>query len=139
RKAGNRLRLAQRPLLPLQAGDAARRLDPQQLDRDLAIQLRIVRRVDLAHAAPTDQPEADVAPDGGAAREGGEPRILARRTLGALRTGGGPGCRRVCWHRIFPEIPWERRVGGTRAREGGGCPGLRSSADPVRFLSAKPF
>jgi hypothetical protein len=86
REPRDRLRLAQRALLALQPGDAVARLDPQQLDRDLAIQLRIVRRVHLAHAAAAHQPEDDVATDGGAAGERREPTVLAGRTLGPKRT-----------------------------------------------------
>ena len=69
RQARDRLRLAQRPLPPLGQRHAGARLDAQQLDRDLAVQLRIVRRVDLAHPAAPDQPQHDVAADARAARE----------------------------------------------------------------------
>ena len=39
-------------------------LRAQQLDGDLAIQLGVVRGVDLAHAAAPDQPQHDEAVDG---------------------------------------------------------------------------
>ena len=69
RQPRDRLRLAQRPLPPLGQRDAVAGLDPQELDRDLAIELRIVRRVDLAHPAAPDQPQHDVAADDRAASE----------------------------------------------------------------------
>ena len=72
RQPRDRLRLAQRPLPPLVARDAGAGLDPQQLDRDLAIQLGIVGRIDLAHPAATDEAEHDVAPDGRPARQRGQ-------------------------------------------------------------------
>jgi thiamine-monophosphate kinase len=78
RQARDRLRLAQRPLPPFEQRDAGARLDPQQLDRHLAIQLRIVRGVDLAHAAAADQPEDDVAANARATRERGLPVIRGR-------------------------------------------------------------
>ena len=59
RQARDGLRLAQRALPPLRQ-DAVSGLDPQQLDRHLAIQLRIVGRVDVAHPAAADQAEHDV-------------------------------------------------------------------------------
>ncbi len=61
REPGDRLRLAQRPLPPLGQRDAVAGLDPQELDRDLSVQLRIVGGVDLPHPAAPDQAEHDVA------------------------------------------------------------------------------
>ena len=81
RQPRDRLRLAQRALPALVARDAVAGLDPQQLDRDLAIQLGIVRRVDLAHAAAADQAEHDVAPDG---------RASGTASAGLGLWGGGP-------------------------------------------------
>ena len=57
RQARHRLRLAQQARLLLgQRRPHAAVGDMQQLDRDLAVQLGIVGRVDLAHPAPADQP-----------------------------------------------------------------------------------
>ena len=69
RQARDRLRLAQqaRLLLDQLGADAAGHV--QQLDRDLAVELGIVRSVDVSHRAPADQTEDQIAPDGCAARE----------------------------------------------------------------------
>ena len=85
RQARDRLRLAQRALPPLRQRDAVARLHAQQLDRDLAIQLRVVRRVDLAHAAAPDHRQHDVAADARPARERGRHRIGQRLTGAHLR------------------------------------------------------
>ena len=87
RQARDRLRLAQRPLPPLGQRHARARLDAQQLDRDLAIQLRIVGRVHLAHPAAPHQPEDDVTANAGAARERCLPVIQGRRTFRHLEWG----------------------------------------------------
>ena len=41
----------------------------QHLDRDVAIQLRIARAIDLAHAAGAEQADNAIEPEGGAGRE----------------------------------------------------------------------
>ena len=69
RQPRDRLRLSQRPLAPLRQRDSVAGLDPQQLDGDLAIELRIVRGVDLAHPAAPHQPENQVAADDRAASQ----------------------------------------------------------------------
>ena len=84
RQPRDRLRLAQRALPPLVAGDAVAGLHPQQLDRDLAIQLGIVRRVDLAHAAAADQPEHDVAADGRAPRQRRQGLVFGEGALSGI-------------------------------------------------------
>ena len=63
REPGDGLRLAQRPLAPFVERDAVTGLHPQELDRDLSVQLRVVSGVDLPHPAAPDQAEHDVAPD----------------------------------------------------------------------------
>ncbi len=64
RQARDRLRLTQEARAAVRA-DGPGRGGPraQQLDGDLSIQLRIVRGVDLAHPAPPQQAEHDVAPE----------------------------------------------------------------------------
>ena len=57
------LRLAQEALARALAPLAVRRDLVQELERDLAIELRIVGRVDLAHAAAADEAQDDVAAD----------------------------------------------------------------------------
>ena len=74
RDLGDRLRLAHQARAPRVAGVGVVAAGAQQLDRDLAIQLGIVRGVDLAHGAPAHEPEDDEAIDLGPARE-----RLARR------------------------------------------------------------
>ena len=123
RQPGDRLRLAQRPLPSLVARDPGAGLDPQQLDRDLAIQLGVVGRVDLAHPAATDEAEHDVAPDGRAAGERGEALVLR----------GG-----LCCHFAFPAVPAarrSRRIGGSARRDPGLTPIGRSGA----MFERKPF
>ena len=64
----------------------------QQLDRDLAIELGIVRDVDLSHRAAADQAEHDEPPDLGAAAQGTVglgPRILLDRLHAAVPPIGG--------------------------------------------------
>jgi hypothetical protein len=59
--------LAERLCLAQESGASARDVladsRPQQLERDLPIELRIVRRVHDAHAAGAQLREHDVAPD----------------------------------------------------------------------------
>ena len=69
RKARDRLRLAQQARLLLDELGADGAGHVQQLDRDLAIELGIVRGVDVSHRAPADQTEDQIAADGCAARE----------------------------------------------------------------------
>jgi hypothetical protein len=78
RQPGDRLRLAQRPLPALVARDPGARFDPQQLDRNLAIQLGVVGRVDLAHPAAADEAEHDVTPDGRPPGQRGECLVFRR-------------------------------------------------------------
>ena len=67
RELGDRLRLAQQARASLRRALAGAGARAQQLDRDLAIQLGIVRGVDVAHPAAPDQPQHHVAPDRSAA------------------------------------------------------------------------
>ena len=60
------------------ASAAAPPVRPQQLERHLAVELRIVRRVDHAHAAGADAVQDHVAADRRAGRER-RPRLLGRR------------------------------------------------------------
>src|SRR5450631_87214 len=85
RQPRDRLRLAQRPLATLRHRDAVAGLDPQQLDRDLAIELRIERGVDLAHPAAPHQPQHDVAADDRAASERRGGRIDRKVRRGRVR------------------------------------------------------
>jgi hypothetical protein len=75
--ASHRLRLAQQPHVRLVR---SHRLGAEQLDRDLAIEVRIVRGVDDAHAAGAEHVEHDEAPDLLAASRG--VGLLGRRSLG---------------------------------------------------------
>jgi hypothetical protein len=67
----------QRLRLPPQPGLEPRvaQVGPHDLERELAIELAVVRFVDRAHAAATDEPEHDEAPDRHAGRE---PALLHR-------------------------------------------------------------
>ena len=65
RESSDRLRLAHESVARTLAANPR----VQQLERDLAIELRIVRGIDHPHAADTELVEHDVAIDGGAALE----------------------------------------------------------------------
>jgi hypothetical protein len=66
RELGQRLGLAQQPEAPM---GSRRRSGSSKLERDLAVELRIVGGVHDAHAAGAEPVEQDVAPDHRAARQ----------------------------------------------------------------------
>src|SRR6516225_9129043 len=80
RQPRERLRLAHEPRRT--AARRAARLGLQQLDRELAIELGIVRAIDDAHAAFAESIEHDVAAHERAALE-----VLGRRGLRRARRG----------------------------------------------------
>ena len=110
RQARDGLRLAQQARAAVRVVAAAAR--PQELERDLAIQVRIVRGVDLAHAPPAQQAQHDVAADGGALRE---PEFLGRRRARALRArrpwAGGESAVPVPLLNAAPGVAVPRRPG----------------------------
>ena len=53
----------------------------QQLQRDVTSELRVVREIDLAHAAGTEQRANDIRPDGRARRQGHRGCYCAREAL----------------------------------------------------------
>jgi hypothetical protein len=72
----HRLRLAPQPRL------VAHGVGAQDLDGDLAVELRIVRGVDDAHAAFAEPIEEEIAAEGGAARRARRRRCRRRPTVG---------------------------------------------------------
>ncbi len=63
RQLGDRLRLAQQAGAPLRGALAGAGSRAQQLERDLAVQLGIVGRVDVAHPPASHQRQDNVPPD----------------------------------------------------------------------------
>jgi hypothetical protein len=94
-EARDRLGLAQQAVAAGLGAGALRRV-VQKLERDLAIELRIVGGVDLPHAAATDQVQDHVAPDGAAAGQRGRARrgrsdVGSGRRRHQLRARGAVG------------------------------------------------
>ena len=89
RQAGHRLRLSLQAHADLVASLASRELSMQDLDRQRAIELRVVGAVHRAHTAPAEHPHDDVAVDHLAARE----LCLGCGPGGASRGAIGRDCR----------------------------------------------
>ena len=121
RQARDRLRLAQQPRARRARRRVGRARPCSELERDLAIELRIVGGVDLAHAAAPDEVEDDVASHADAT--GQRRGVAARRQqrcratrrgdvgaggrrdqLGALRAGGEVLLRRRAAGGIEPSV-----------------------------------
>jgi hypothetical protein len=88
-QACHRPRLAQHARADLVAGRAAREVAVQELDRQRAVDLRVVRLVDGAHPAAPEQADDHVAADQLAARE----LDLERRVIDLLGVGREIGRR----------------------------------------------
>jgi hypothetical protein len=105
REAGHRLGLAREPSGFDVVGA---RVGAEDLDRDLAIELGVVRRVDLAHPAPPDQAQQAIAAD----RQLGGRRP---RPAAGLRGWGGHGDQRRAG-RAIDEVPLDGGQGGPAQR-----------------------
>ena len=112
-EAGHRLRFTQEARTPFtftRPGGAGL-VVAKELHRELAIELRVVRRIDDTHAPFPDAIEDDVAAERGAADERDGVSVgFARRERTGAREGAG---------RFRP------RVGGGRCTRGGDCVGKR--------------
>ena len=111
-EARDGLRLTQQARAGLGGSAPRLGLDVEELDGDAAIQLRIVGRVDFAHAAPAQQGDEQVTPDRGPVGQ---------------RVGDGPR----------PLKPERRRRQRTVGRRRGPPPRWRSPADRGRPRSRR--
>ena len=93
RKARDGLRFAQEPLARRPSRRLACRRLVQELERDLAVELGIEGRVNLAHPATADEIQDHVAADRGARRQAVRPGYLA------LQQGPGGAGRIPTGHR----------------------------------------
>jgi hypothetical protein len=95
RQPGQCLGLAPQPRLEV-SGKAPRAMGPQQLERDVAVELGIARGIDHTHAAAAEQAGDDIAAEPLARlQHGAGLRLVAHRHgHGGLGGGGRPGGQR---------------------------------------------